>query len=61
VSVCGITALLELSPVHWLGLRVMRNAHWAMLEGGGARAPHWRLVGYDLGELEGRPGLTPWA
>jgi probable phosphoglycerate mutase len=61
VSVCGITALLELDPVHWLGLRVMRNAHWAVLEAGRARAPGWRMVGYDLGDIQGRPGLTPWA
>ncbi|MDR2374572.1 MAG: histidine phosphatase family protein [Bifidobacteriaceae bacterium] len=61
VSVCGITGLLELDPVHWLGLRVMRNAHWAVLEEGGRRPPAWRLVGYDLGDLDGQPGLTPWA
>jgi probable phosphoglycerate mutase len=61
VSVCGITALLELDPVSWLGLRVMRNAHWAIIEGGGRRPPAWRLVGYDLGDLDGAPGLTPWA
>jgi probable phosphoglycerate mutase len=60
-SVCGITGLLELDPVDWLGLRVMRNAHWAVLEGGGRRAPGWRLVGYDLGDLDGQPGMTPWA
>ncbi|MDR3359844.1 MAG: histidine phosphatase family protein [Bifidobacteriaceae bacterium] len=60
-AVCGLTGLLELDPVHWLGLRVMRNAHWAVLERGRSRAPAWRLVGYDLGDLEGRPGLTPWA
>ncbi|MDR0594293.1 MAG: histidine phosphatase family protein [Bifidobacteriaceae bacterium] len=61
VAVCGITRLLELDPVHWLGLRVMRNAHWAVLEGGGRRPPAWRLTGYDLGDLSGRAGLTPWA
>jgi probable phosphoglycerate mutase len=61
VAVCGITALLGLDPVHWLGLRVMRNAHWAVLERGGARLPEWRLAGYDLGAPDGRPGLTPWA
>jgi broad specificity phosphatase PhoE len=61
VAVCGITVLLELDPVHWLGLRVMRNAHWAVLERGGSRPPAWRLVGYDLGDLEGKPGMTPWA
>ncbi|MDR2566322.1 MAG: histidine phosphatase family protein [Bifidobacteriaceae bacterium] len=60
-SVCGITGLLELDPADWLGLRVMRNAHWSVLEGGGRRAPAWRLVGYDLGDVDGRPGLTPWA
>ncbi|MDR1634162.1 MAG: histidine phosphatase family protein [Bifidobacteriaceae bacterium] len=60
-SVCGITGLLGLDPVDWLGLRVMRNAHWAVLEGGGRRAPAWRLAGYDLGDLAGRPGMTPWA
>ncbi|MDR2453374.1 MAG: histidine phosphatase family protein [Bifidobacteriaceae bacterium] len=59
--VCGITALLELDPVRWLGLRVMRNAHWAVLERGGSRPPAWRLVGYDLGQPDGQPGLTPWA
>jgi probable phosphoglycerate mutase len=60
-SVCGITALMELDPTDWLGFRVMRNAHWAVLERGGSRPPAWRLVGYDLGDLEGKPGLTPWA
>jgi probable phosphoglycerate mutase len=59
-SVCGITALLELDAQAWLGLRVMRNAHWAVLEGGGRRRPVWRLVGYDLGDVAGRPGMTPW-
>jgi probable phosphoglycerate mutase len=58
VSVCGITGLLELDPARWLGLRVMRNAHWALLERGGSRPPGWRLAGYDLGETGGRPGLT---
>jgi probable phosphoglycerate mutase len=60
-GVCGITGLLELDPVRWLGLRVMRNAHWALLERGGSRPPGWRLAGYDLGAPDGRPGLTPWA
>ncbi|MDR2378251.1 MAG: histidine phosphatase family protein, partial [Bifidobacteriaceae bacterium] len=60
-AVCGITALLGLDPVDWLGLRVMRNAHWAILESGGHRSPDWRLAGYDLGDLAGKPGLTPWA
>jgi probable phosphoglycerate mutase len=59
-SVCAITDLLELDPTNWLGLRVMRNAHWAVLEGGGRRRPAWRLVGYDLGDVAGRPGMTPW-
>jgi probable phosphoglycerate mutase len=60
-AVCGVTGLLGLDPVDWLGLRVMRNAHWAVLEGGGRRAPAWRLTGYDLGSPGGRPGMTPWA
>jgi probable phosphoglycerate mutase len=57
--VCGITALLGLDPVGWLGLRVMRNAHWAVLEHGGPRRAAWRLSGYDLGQAEGRPGINP--
>jgi broad specificity phosphatase PhoE len=60
-SVCGITGLLELDPQEWLGLRVMRNAHWSVLEGGGSRPPEWRLTGYDLGEVDGKSGMTPWA
>ncbi|MDR1441457.1 MAG: histidine phosphatase family protein [Bifidobacteriaceae bacterium] len=48
-AVCGITGLLELDPVKWLGIRGMRNAHWAVLEHGGRRVPGWRLAGYDLG------------
>ncbi|MDR1394114.1 MAG: histidine phosphatase family protein [Bifidobacteriaceae bacterium] len=61
VAVCGITGLLDLDPVEWLGLRVMRNAHWAVLEAGRSRRPAWRLTGYDLGAPDGRPGMTPWA
>ncbi|MDR3107742.1 MAG: histidine phosphatase family protein [Bifidobacteriaceae bacterium] len=57
VSVCGLTGLLELDPANWLGLKVMRNAHWAVLEGSGRRYPAWRLAGYDLGE-GGQAGLS---
>ena len=60
-SVCGITALLELDVRHWLGLRVMHNAHWALLERGKGRPPDWRLAGYDLGDLRAAPGTSPWA
>jgi probable phosphoglycerate mutase len=47
-AVCGITALLELDPVVWLGLRGLGNAHWAVLDHGKRRSPAWRLLGYDL-------------
>jgi probable phosphoglycerate mutase len=59
-TVCGLTDLLGLDAQHWLGLKVMRNARWAVLERG-RRQPEWRLVGYDLGNLEAAPDGTPWA
>ena len=57
-AVCGITALLDLDAAGWLGLRVMRNARWAVLERGKSlvKPPKWRLVGYDLGDLDAVPG-----
>jgi len=60
-SVCGVTDLLELDPGEWLGLRVMRNARWAILERGKSptKPPRWRLVGYDLGNLDAVSGPTP--
>ena len=62
-SVCGVTDLLGLAAGEWQGLRVMRNAHWAILQrvATPVRPPDWRLVGYDLGNLDGVPGGTPWA
>jgi probable phosphoglycerate mutase len=49
VIVCGLTALLGLDPVEWLGLRVMGNARWAVVESAQHASSGWRLAGYNLG------------
>ena len=45
--VCGITRLLGLEADTWLGLRIMGNAHWAVLEPSPQRTPAWRLAVFD--------------
>jgi probable phosphoglycerate mutase len=60
VSACGLTQLLGLDPVAWQGLRVMANAHWAVLEASDQGPAGWRLAGYDLGAAAGTEELSGW-
>jgi probable phosphoglycerate mutase len=60
VIVCGLTALLGLDPVEWLGLRVMGNARWAVIEAAGHASSGWRLTGYDLGAWDDTDDAGAW-
>jgi broad specificity phosphatase PhoE len=44
--VCGLTALLGLDPQEWLGLRVLPNAGWALVEAASHASSGWRLTYY---------------
>ncbi|MDR0944686.1 MAG: histidine phosphatase family protein [Bifidobacteriaceae bacterium] len=62
VIVAGLTRLLGLDPSGWRGLRVMGNAHWAVIERTRVGAPAWRIASYDLGVSasdNGEPGGGP--
>ncbi|MDR3201669.1 MAG: histidine phosphatase family protein [Bifidobacteriaceae bacterium] len=60
VIVCGLTRLLGLDPQAWFGLRVMANAHWAVVEASGHAPRGWRLAGYDLGAEPSEEELSGW-
>jgi broad specificity phosphatase PhoE len=49
VIVCGLTVLLGLDPVEWLGLRVLANARWAVIEAAAHASSGWRMVSYGEG------------
>jgi probable phosphoglycerate mutase len=58
VIVSGLTALLGLDPSEWLGLRVMENAHWAVVDASAHVASGWRLAGYNIGVVPGAPAAA---
>jgi probable phosphoglycerate mutase len=60
VIVSGLTALLGLDPVEWLGLQVMGNARWAVVESGDHTSSGWRLVSYDVGPRDPAADGVPW-
>jgi probable phosphoglycerate mutase len=60
VIVCGLTALLGLDPVEWLGLRVMGNARWAVVESADHASSGWRLASYDVGPPDTAADGAPW-
>ncbi|MCL2788217.1 MAG: histidine phosphatase family protein [Micrococcales bacterium] len=60
VTVCGLTALLGLDTATWRGLRVMANAHWAMLDRTSGGPAGWRLAAYNLGVTKAGESISRW-
>ncbi len=46
---CAVTALVGEIPGGWMGLKVMSNCHWAILEPLRFGPPAWRIAAYNLG------------
>jgi probable phosphoglycerate mutase len=53
VIVCGLSVLLGLDPVEWVGLRVLAHARWAVVEAASHASSGWRLVAYGVGASPG--------